>query len=1140
MRQDGAQSTHDVFVSASVAGALGVLGKTFLGSSNPVENEHRIEEAIQLFGKNVHARKDDKLASAWNELKATLNEPADQYDQVGQKQYPLKRMFALVYMATVNKAAYPYVGREEDKAINLKKDQALRLETLCNAIKTLHKDGKRCHWGIRNDLVGTLSKVYPGITIFPPKVDLQLAFISEYVTDYLKASTESGRAVNSLYVAWMQEGKMPKALAQELREETRLEGWLKSIEAKLRESGLTEEIGLTQSDRGAFIASLKKLVSDSSFRYCTYMVCTNPTTDALREFFYSTTGMDPQELAAKKEQLTHWATEKWDYQAENVPIRDYLLVRKILQALLEHALALSTWNQEILPDEELHTMRDICKRYAESVPSVTQGEGGGGSKEESLVLTDSDRDSLKKGYENIIAFKNDQREEYIANFFANYFLSGPNKKVDMEILVLDKNFLSKVRVDDLVIISWIENTPRGRILKLTPYRINRLLLSALATPVSKWTDLFKKKLKETLAFIARTFDKDDQRSHVLKRDSYPKRLIYLIKSLLIIQKDPGSDYAFQSMDNEFSIIIVYMNPQFIYDLAQILHLLKYLNSDQRAVFVEAIMDRLKGLDRVASCLPELISLFTFEKFFQMLSAKNYRLLDLVSTAQSFNTFFRNLLDYQELDGIFQQFRLEEVVGLVQSASDFVNVFEHLRPEQRAVIFQQFGLKKVAGFIKSALHFVNVFEHLNPEQRAAIFQQFGLKKVAGLVKSSRDFKDVFEYLNTEQRTAIFQLIQPTLLERVKNYVGVHRLSHQYLTPEECSAVRTEVLKNVPGWVKDFSNLATLLESLASTEERSRVLLKVIDLVQGWELESYSFSRTLKSLSIAERSDIFKKIESRVGPNLVERSDAFQYVLRYLSVENRSAVFKRVKDLLLGSIRDSLDFHRVLEYLSVENRSEIFRRIRDRFAELVVDSGDLRYVLEYLSDDECSVAFEMIKDRIVDWVCDVRSLRDVLRFLPSEECSKVFQMIKPRLRGFIQTVDELGFLLKELTDAQGAVVAEAFFEDIIESIKSKEQVGGDEGDILERLCRLYPDFKKRYEDYILSRDVRRVGDTSGLFSHLKVKRKTGGGGPAAEACSKRGPEAPAGGAPSRLRIEPSSGVASSGASALGLASGSGSSS
>lgn len=525
------ENTMDPFVSASAAVSIQRLEKRYFAGYDDAKKLEVIKACVSEFGQRIRwtilvaatliqkrqqflkQRELDyyrRLLPHWKDLQSKFNEALGLFDRIGETDYPLKKVFTLVYLASKDLDAAVY----EDVSDRVVRQ---RFETFVNAIITLHREDTRCHQGIRNDLVGTLSGVHPDVKFLPPRIFLQRQTVADYVTGHLAEWDIEKR--RQCYINWMRAGEMPAELAAELREERRLSNYLRQQEAMFKAAGLTPKNGINPELLASFMQNLKLMIEDDDcFLHCDYVLVRDESFKYLQDFYHPKFQLGAP-IQKVHDLIDAWIVEYWQPGEKCRLITDYLVVRTTDLMLRRNKSALICWNADVLPIEQIEKTSAICTSYVAK------------TRVEDLVITAKQHRQFIQFHRALLVYKKDSRFDLIENFFARFFASDAFARLQLQRTLLNKQFRKQVLVDGRIIDSWqIESSSGQRVLDLTPGRINRLLLTAILTPHECWPLVVADSVRQVIDFIGRGFDRgSDANAMGLKVSSYPGPFMDLIR-----------------------------------------------------------------------------------------------------------------------------------------------------------------------------------------------------------------------------------------------------------------------------------------------------------------------------------------------------------------------------------------------------------------------------------------------------------------------------------------------------------------------------------------------------------------------------------------------------------------------------------
>ncbi|MDF1654995.1 MAG: ankyrin repeat domain-containing protein [Coxiellaceae bacterium] len=510
-----AEATMNTDACKSVGLVLLELQQVYLNQATDAEKEAVIAQAMRDYEAYVTTIGQQALTDAWLDLKGYMEGRTNALDRITDREgnsvyIRVKTVFALVYMATVDNSVY--AGSEDlEKADRDKHD---RLHTLSEAIKTIHQGAARtfrCHLGVRNDLVGVLNNVYPGVRLIEDIDTYLLYHLKAEVIRVLDTSAELHNDI--IYLAWIRDGEMPEALRSKLMG---------------TELGLIA-INLTRACKAAGIAeseTLKdKILQYVSAEYLTYLSPPIESDGGLHSLAAFHAEGPARQMIRAHERMDAWIVTDWKNNAACADtVRDFVLVNRSLHGLNLHESALHCWNEDELSHTTIDAVKAICARYVAGDPLRSSLVA-----EERLLLDDAFIVKVKR-------YERDSRFGLITNFFGRFFSSLSADKKKMQLLLLDKAFQSKILVDDDTIKQWIDLSAGEQ--HLTPYQINRILLSAIIIDPAKWTEDFYVRLQYTYDFIQSYFSGEHTaRTENLRQSSYPEVLLDQINASIALYKE---------------------------------------------------------------------------------------------------------------------------------------------------------------------------------------------------------------------------------------------------------------------------------------------------------------------------------------------------------------------------------------------------------------------------------------------------------------------------------------------------------------------------------------------------------------------------------------------------------------------------
>lgn len=385
------------------------------------QRELKIQKALESYENRVKAS--PELRSAWESFKTYMQGSMGALDRVttfvegGEKTFMIspREVFALVYLATVDDAAYGKEGARNHEA---------RLETLDKALITLHQGANhsdtRCHLGIRNDLVGTLNQVYPGIQLADDASSFLMAQLHEWISGFMSRQEDR----QALWHDWLRAGEMPETLQTRIKEQgAPIRTFLQKA---MQDAGFENETALTQMM--------------DNLTYLSPPLGNNIQLHTLNHFYvYKEQHPERADLTESVESYLdkHWTCGD---EAVSQSVSDFLAVMTAADALDQHGSTLSHWNADQLSQESIDKIRTIQTAHC-------QGLSG-----DSLpALSPENRALLDQFHSAYASYCRDQRVGWIENYFVRYFAATPtgNDRPILFSALFDQEVRSKIVYTDL-------------------------------------------------------------------------------------------------------------------------------------------------------------------------------------------------------------------------------------------------------------------------------------------------------------------------------------------------------------------------------------------------------------------------------------------------------------------------------------------------------------------------------------------------------------------------------------------------------------------------------------------------------------------------------------------------------------------
>jgi hypothetical protein len=977
------EATMDSFLIASVAHALQLLQKTYLNPKiSAYQREELTSKAIGFLKNRIEKSNDTTLITEWRGLEEQMDRPVSaNLDRVGDTIYPLKEVVALVYLATMNSAAYAKEKNQES--------QDRRLETLFTAIKTMHQEKKRCSLGVRHDLVGTLNLTYPGIRILPPKELLLNRIAFDYIEEHLeKFTTERQRA---LLLIWVKQTEMPDELIAVLKSSENTGKMVTRIQTTL------SELGIKKAEIDSFIEQFEDYIHDEDvLPYISAVARAKKSARDLWSFIHP--ALRPDTLLNHAHRIiTQWVEDKWQPDGNNQLVADFTAVNQALNDLRLHERELRNWNEGRLTASRINKVKEICDTFAKTVQPIRGKQelnDGQGSKDDDSSPK-GDREIFQKFQNAVLAYKSDERVDLIENIFAQFFASQPAQKNQLIQTTRDPVFIEKTVVSDKLIREWHSKSEAGT-LELSPYQINRILLSAIIINPKKWSESFAALTNEAYDFIQRSFGQAEGAgtSGALRKDSYPDSLMAQIKYLLDYRsrEDAVNDTDEQRASaRDFPFYTTML-----------------LNGERFNLIQDG--DDLAAALRVTS----------FPEKAQLLEAVQNQLPDLITSAGQFASVLWHIYPQQRIT-VFNRLG-NKLPSLITSTKQFSSACFFLRSEQRTVLFDAIR-ERLPALITNGDELVYALEPLKQEQRSAIFIAVQ-NRLSRLIKNRDQRQKVALYLNERQRTKLHRSLQEELPMLITN-IGQLRLALDLFDyKHEKKALLDAIHNRAALTVTDIDKLSKLIGRLQFHGLHQHPLIVNIVRTQLPALitNTEQFTRALQWLHPDERTTVFNAIQARL-PSLITSIEQLKRVFTYLNPEQHAAMLIAMQNQLPGLITSADDLFWILMGRKLEQRTALLSAVQNQLPKLITKAEVINMLLSLFSlrlNPDSSrphmVAYDIILDAIADQlpslIKSAKQLADLLSYLSQEKQAMVLKALQSQLPNLIANTGDLSTALRYL--------------------------------------------------------------------------------------------------------------------------------
>jgi hypothetical protein len=587
----------------------------------------------------------DGIQPAWDKFKAYMNRNMDDWSNMadgngGVIRISTAKIFALVYWASLD---------EEEES-----EKNDRLRTLANEIYNEYSRWSNkfsCHTGVRNALAGALigKKGIKETVVVNEHMFIQLCF-RDFIQEKLEALECKER--DKLSIAWLREQEVPEKFLRILTNEGA--GMKAYLQAKCAE----KKVLLPNQSNKKIIDQLVDEYSDEDSLQVASLEVNKGSELHNLALFYSPEHRPTPLLNPAWEVIDKWVVANWSSGKavrHNALVLDYRLVSRVLYVLDAHRLALARWDKSRLSGEDLRVVTAACRGWIARVQK---------NAEQPTALEDSDRIALANFLKTVGSFREDKSVVEIENYFVDFFTGTYTQKLRLQSWLLDEAVQDKVLVKEDELSDWFKEEKEGEgCAYLTPYQINRMLLTAILSKSSKWSSEFLDAIKQVSAFIKSSFGQDSATwiAGALKKGSYPEELQEQLDYLILYREQ---DY---SVANEYVKTKDWAIVEYPFFAAMMV-----VGGYDLLCNREAICGLLEKLDPTTH--PQVLKII--RKSFSEVVRMPYDLDQLLRRFDADNQAV--LLDLCWSNGLFENWREERAIGLFNSYS---NIFGYLDDAQ---------------------------------------------------------------------------------------------------------------------------------------------------------------------------------------------------------------------------------------------------------------------------------------------------------------------------------------------------------------------------------------------------------------------------------------------------------------------------
>jgi len=456
------------------------------------------------------------------------------------------------------------------------------------------------------------------------------------------------------------------------------------------------------------------------------------------------------------------------------------------------------------------------------------------------------------------------------------------------------------------------------------------------------------------------------------------------------------------------------------DKNKFLYLYKYLPTEQRPVFFEAMKAHLSVLIKNTNKFVYIYqSLFT-EQCSVFLEAMKAHLPRLIKDADKFAYVCRSILTGQH--SVFFEAMKAHLPGLIKDTDEFVRVYEFLFTEQRPVFFEAMKAH-LPRLIKDTDKFVYVWRYFLAEQRSVFFEAMKAH-LASLIKNTDEFVAVLKMLSFGQCVALVEVMkaQPVLIGNVDQQAVVGQ--NEYRGEDKLPFTQALLEK---------FNVEIFIESMADVEEfiklsgdeishfcNHKESLRVGLIVQFTDLET--FILFIHATPLAQLQALLTACQDEIFKLLIKRYENIPALLMIFREERLKIICESLALRLLDFIGNAYHFVHLCQELSFEKFIILIEAIKDKLPDWI-DENKFVYAYTYLPTEQRPVFFEAMKVHLPGLIKNNDKFVRVYRNLPTEQGQVFFEAMKAYLPGLIKNTYEFTAILTMLSFDQFVALIEA---------------------------------------------------------------------------------------------------------------------
>jgi hypothetical protein len=777
------ENTMNRYSSASIGRFLKeVLRERYLNPNKPEEyHERQLGHYIRLF-LSCTSINDPELTAAIDYIRQMINNPNNLDDpnnvldlvtlfvdgKSEQIACPLKEVFALVCAATVDmkpyEEAFPGKGVDEHK-----KDREDRISLLCDTLKKLAYE-RRCRQGIRNDLVGTLNRVYPGAQFIEDINTFFLDTITSYFGEVLNKKTETERF--SFVKDWIEGKESLKSFFEEHKQ---------NVTQILRRACEQQFINPDDQD-------ISRKIYEYSF--CLDELpcpCIHENIDILQvvleaRFIRGLGNRNNALMRAKKMIKQCQALSDVD----RYPLKSFVETEKLRRYLKNYRFAFFGERGWQIAQE----LREAIDRFYDQFPNS-----------ESIS-----RDLIKSFEDEIRRLKADSANDFIMNFFSLYAGATNEEKGNLYRRFTHEEMQPKIILSDGMIQMVFSRAMEGSVINLSLYEINRVLLHTLLVSPIEWTEIFHQCFTQVLHFVKNHFNmvEGDVRERLDK--VYRKYLSQFEFLDFLYRKNRGEssaspNFVIRILPNLTGVTTHFFDP--------IVHLIQFMRSESVGLiyplnshygfsdFIKNFYSSLSSGDSIsirrqrsfeqAFTDQELKVLvhdrLDFDAIWNVLSVlsderkrsftetfSDQELKRVVSSCGKCQRIF-NILSDARKKSFTKVFSNLELKGLVRDGQDYREIFKILPDERKKSFEQAFTDQEFLILGHGGKNYQAMFEVLSVKRRQPFMKAFNDRKFNGWVSWPEDYHEIFEVLPNERKQSFTETFTDgQLAQFIRGYSG----------------------------------------------------------------------------------------------------------------------------------------------------------------------------------------------------------------------------------------------------------------------------------------------------------------------------------------------------------------------------------